>query len=179
MMHSYYTAATPTIRVGAEEGPITIPFSAVAAYHGHGAMAMLAIIFQGLRGALPLLEKDGQAVPRRELSIICGHPGPGVRDAIEFITRAKTREAFTLDTSLPLSRLSPAGNIAYAFILQRGEQQVTAALKEGVLPKRFFELFGQTEPAAIAEHAQLRHHIAATVLAQAPEEIFDFTLATR
>ena len=46
--------AGSVLRVQGEEGPIPIPFDAVMAYHGHGALAMLALVFQGLRGALAL-----------------------------------------------------------------------------------------------------------------------------
>ena len=162
------------LRVQGEHGPILIPFEAVMAYHGHGALAMLAPIFQGLRGALARLETDGVPVPRGELSVVSGHPGPGVRDAFEFATRAVTRGCYRIDLSLPEARYSQAADKSYSFWLTRGERRVQAVLREGVLPPAFFALLGNPAPEARREHARLRARIAETVLGQAPEALFVF-----
>lgn len=162
------------LRVQGEHGPILIPFEAVMAYHGHGALAMLALIFQGLRGALARLETDGAPIPRGELSVVSGHPGPGVRDAIEFATRAVTRGCYQVDLSLPEARYSQAADKSYSFWLTRGQRRVQAVLREGVLPPEFFALLGDPAPAAQREHARLRARIAERVLGQAPEELFVF-----
>lgn len=174
MPHHYLTAKDPRLTIAGEEGPIVIPFSAVAAYHGHGALAMLAIMYQGLRGALPLLALDGKPVARNELSVVSGHPGPGVRDAFEFVTRACTRGEYVVDQSLPFSRYSRGADKAYGFILCRGTAQIQAALREGILPTRFFELLGNADLQARQEHAALRHRIAEQVLQKAPESLFTF-----
>ena len=116
------------LRVQGEHGPIPVPFEAVMAYHGHGALAMLALIFQGLRGALARLETDGAPIPRGELSVVSGHPGPGVRDAIEFATRAVTRGCYQVDLSLPEARYSQAADKSYSFWLTRGQRRVQACL---------------------------------------------------
>lgn len=177
MTHSYLISATPSLSVTAEEGVITIPFSAVAAYHGHGALAMLAIMYQGLRGALPLLETEGQPVARKNITIISGHPGPGVRDAFEFVTRAVTRGVYTVDTELPFSRFSRGADRAYGFIAQHGAIQVTAKLKADVLPDQFFALLGNPDPEAMRAHSALRHQIAEAVLAKNSEDIFEFVVS--
>lgn len=162
------------LRVQGEHGPIPVPFEAVMAYHGHGALAMLALIFQGLRGALARLETDGAPIPRGELSVVSGHPGPGVRDAIEFTTRAVTRGCYQVDLSLPEARYSQAADKSYSFWLTRGQRRVQAVLREGVLPPEFFALLGDPAPAAQREHARLRSRIAERVLGQAPEALFVF-----
>lgn len=166
--------AGSVLRVQGEEGPILIPFDAVMAYHGHGALAMLALVFQGLRGALTRLEAGGDPVPRSELSVVSGHPGPGVRDAFEFVTRAVTRGCYRVDLSLPEARYSAAADKSYSFWLRRGDRAVQAVLREGVLPPEFFALLGNPAPEAQREHAALRARIAERVLAQAPEALFVF-----
>lgn len=162
------------LRVQGEHGPILIPFEAVMAYHGHGALAMLALIFQGLRGALARLEADDAPIPRGELSVVSGHPGPGVRDAIEFATRAVTRGCYQVDLSLPEARYSQAADKSYSFWLTRGQRRVQAVLREGVLPPEFFALLGDPALQAQREHARLRARIAERVLGQAPEALFVF-----
>ncbi len=162
------------IYLAAEEGVITFDFSALKTYHGHGALAMLAITYQGLAGALSLLDTDGQPILRSKLSVVSGHAGPGVRDAFEFVTRAVTRGDYVIDESLPWARYSPDNKRSYSFELTYGVQRVRAILRSHVLPPRFFELFGQTEPAQQQEAALLRRQIAKTVLCQQPDELFDF-----
>lgn len=167
------------LRIAAEEGAFEIPFSAVQAYHGHAALAMLALIYQGLRGALARLEIDGHAVPRGELSVVSGHPGPGVRDAFECVTRAVSRGCYHVDRTLPGARYGHAGDKSYSFVLQRDARQVHAVLRAGVLPERFFELLGDPDPQARREHALLRRGIAAEVLEREPEGLFEFSLRER
>ncbi len=162
------------LSVQGEQGEIRIPFDAVMAYHGHGALAMLALIFQGLRGALARLEDGGAPVARGELSVISGHPGPGVRDAFEFVTRAVTRGCYRVDLALPEARYSAAADKSYSFWLLRGERGVQAVLREGVLPPEFFALLGNPAPEAQREHAVLRARIAQRVLGEAPEALFVF-----
>jgi hypothetical protein len=163
----------PAITVMAEEEPLAIGFEAVALYHGQAALAMLAVTFQGLRLTLPLLSPD--APPQRStLSVISGHPGAGVRDAFEFVTRALTRGAYRVDRNLPDARLNPHAQISYSFSITAGAQTVQAALKPGVLPERFFELIaiGDTSAALRAEFSLLKRRIAAEVLAAEPQSLF-------
>lgn len=173
-MNTPLTYANTGLHVQAEQGPLHISFHEVQTYHGHGALAMLALIFQGLRGALTRLEVGNAPVPRTELRVVSGHPGPGVRDAIEFVTRAVTRGCYTVDLSLPDARYSKGADKSYSFHLHRGERSVKAVLREGVLPPAFFETLGDPDPAAQREHAELRSRIAERVLGEAPEMLFYF-----
>lgn len=165
------------LHVQAEEGPLRIGFDAVLAYHGHGALAMLALMFQGLRGALARLQENGQAVPRAELQVTSGHPGPGVRDAFEFVTRAVTRGCYEVDTSLPEARYSQTNDKSYSFYLSRGQRRVHSVLRAGVLPPEFFALLGDATPQGRQRHAELRSEIARRVLRQEPDALFDFRSA--
>lgn len=176
MNHQKNTEEFPDVvlQIAGEEGVIDIPFSAVAAYHGHAALAMLALIYQGLRGALAQLEQDGQPVPRKELDVISGHPGPGVRDAFEFVTRAVTRQCYVVDTSLPCARYSRNKDKSYSFWLRRKSTQVQGILKEGVLPDRFFELLGSQDQQTRQEFSALRRQIADAVLQKTPQQLFDY-----
>ncbi|WP_454690612.1 hypothetical protein [Achromobacter aloeverae] len=163
------------LRIAAEEGPLEITYESVQAYHGHGALAMLALVFQGLRGALPLLEENGQPVPRTALAVTSGHPGPGVRDAIEFVTRAVTRGCYTVDTSLPEARYSANRDKSYSFRLRRDAWEARAVLRDGVLPPEFFALLGAPGAQARQVHAALRRRIAGEVLLRPPQELFLFS----
>ncbi|WP_341666733.1 hypothetical protein [Alcaligenes sp. SDU_A2] len=169
-----HPSPNPELCILAEEGPLNIPFAAVQAYHGHGALAMLALTFQGLRGALVRLQNDGNPLPRSALSVISGHPGPGVRDAIECVTRAVTRGCYMVDRDLPAARYNKAADRSYSFQLRDATRSVHAILRPGVLPPEFFDLLGDPAPAAQQRHAELRRQIAAQVLAQTPESLYDY-----
>ncbi|MBK5959455.1 hypothetical protein CCR97_14740 [Rhodoplanes elegans] len=165
----------PTLTVEGEEDLVAISFDAVAAYHGQAALAMLAVTFQALRVMLPALSP--QRPPRRaDLTVVSGHPGPGVRDAFEFVTRAVTRGVYTVDRSLPEARLCPGLDASYSWRVSMDGRTVGTALRPGVLPDRFFALVaggaGKSE-AERAEFSALRRRIAAEVLTVAPEKLFD------
>ncbi|RVT90040.1 hypothetical protein EOD42_24130 [Rhodovarius crocodyli] len=160
-----------------EGKPLLLPYRAAAAYHGHSALAMLALTFQGLRGALTRLS-PAAPVDRAALTVTSGHPGPGVRDAIEFVTRAVTRGAYTVDRSLPEARVNPHAAISYSFRLHWQDRTLVAALREGVLPDRFYALVAmpkdQHSPATLAEADALKSSIAERVLLEEPESLYAY-----
>lgn len=171
--------ADPTIAIMGEEELIEIPFSAVAAFHGQAALAMLAVTFQAIRLAIGMLSPD-RAPLRSEISVVSGHPGPGVRDAFEFVTRAVTRGVYRVDRSLQQARLAPGADISYSFRIAIDGRDADVALRQDALPARFFALnFMQSRTAADdIELSRLKRSIAAGVLAISPERLFDVRLGT-
>lgn len=163
----------PTITVMAEEEPIEISFPMVAAYHGQSALAMAAMVFQAMRAAFALLSPD-RPPARRDISIVSGHPGPGVRDAFEAVTRAVTRGAYTVDRSLPEARLVPGHDISYSFRMTVGERTAEVALLPEALPRRFFELVFSKSRTTEQERelSALKRSIAEEVLAKEPGTLF-------
>jgi hypothetical protein len=171
-------AASPTITVMGEEDPIEINFGAVAAYHGQGALAMLAITFRALELALKTLSPDRPA-KRSDITILSGHPGPGVRDCFEFVTRAVTRGVYTVDRSLPKARLAPPpADLSYSFRVTIGGRAAEIAVLPGALPARFFALtFNPNRTAEEdAEARALRKAIAVDVLAASAEKLFELDI---
>ncbi|WP_454632591.1 hypothetical protein [Bradyrhizobium cenepequi] len=163
----------PTITIMAEEAPIDIGFPMVAAYHGQTALAIAAVTFQAMGAAFAALSPD-RLPARRDIAIVSGHPGPGVRDSFEAVTRASTRGVYTIDRSLPEARLAPGHDISYSFRITLGRQTAEVALRTGVLPDRFFALVftRPRDPAQERELSQLKRTIAANVLAASPDDLF-------
>jgi len=166
----------PVIVVKGEEDDIEIGFDAVAAYHGQAALAMLAVTFQALRLALGRLSPSSPPM-RSAISVVSGHPGPGVRDAFEFITRAVTRNAYVVDRSLAEGRLVPGANISYSFRITVADRTAILSLKPDALPQRFFAL--NFTPSRSHEQERelsgLKRSIAADVLAKPAESLFTVT----
>lgn len=169
--------ANPVITIMGEEEPIEIPFSAVAAFHGQAALAMLAVTFQAIGLALRTLSPD-RLPSRNEISVVSGHPGPGVRDSFEFVTRALTRGAYRVDRSLPEARLVAGSDISYSFRVTLNERTVEVALRRSALPERFFSL--NFKPSRTSEDeielSRLKRSIAGDVLAAHPDDLFDIRL---
>lgn len=157
----------------AEEAPVEIGFPMVAAYHGQSALAMAAIVFQAQRAAFAVLSPENTPA-RRDISIVSGHPGPGVRDAFEFVTRAVTRGAYSVDRALPEARFVPGHDISYSFRITLGERTAEMALLPGVLPQRFFELVFAKDRTTAQERelSALKRSIAEDVLAKDPGALF-------
>lgn len=157
----------------AEEEPIEIGFPMVAAYHGQSALAMAAIVFQAQRAAIALLSPE--AIPARgDISIVSGHPGPGVRDAFEVVTRAVSRGAYAVDRARPEARFVAGQDISYSFRMTIGARTAEIALLDGVLPERFFELvFAKSRtPVQERELSALKRSIAEEVLTKNPSTLF-------
>ena len=163
----------PTIKIMAEEEPIDIGFPMIAAYHGQAALAMAAVTFQAMRAAFAALS-PGKPPARRDIAIISGHPGPGVRDSFEAVTRALTRGAYTIDRSLPEARLVPGHDISYSFRITLGGRTAEIALRPDALPERFFTLNFTMQRSPEQEHelSQLKRSIAAQVLAASSDDLF-------
>ncbi len=165
--------SSPTIAVMGEEDPIEITVEAVSAKHGQGALAMLAVTFRAIEVALTALSPDRPA-KRSEITVVSGHPGPGVRDSFEFVTRAVTRGVYTVDRSLPGARLMPTADLSYSFQVMLGGKTAEIAVLPDVLPARFFALTFNPKRTSEedAEARRLRKSIAVDVLAASPEKLF-------
>jgi hypothetical protein len=170
-------AALPTITVMGEEDPIEIAFEAVAAYHGQGALAMLAVTFRAIEVGLKALSPDRPA-KRSDITVVSGHPGPGVRDSFEFVTRAVTRGVYTVNRSLPDARLMPTADLSYSFHLMLGGKTAEIAVRTDALPARFFALTFNPHrtPEEDAEARRLRKSIAVDVLAASPDKLFELSV---
>lgn len=131
---------TQKIVVKDRQDTIEIGFDDVEKYHGWGSIAGAAVAFKALQAAFTELFPD-QPAPREEIAITSGHPGPGVRDAIEMVTRAVTRGAYTVDTTRPQARWNPYRALSFSFIVAAADgRRAEVVLREGVLPARFFDL---------------------------------------
>lgn len=129
-----------TIAIKDHQDIIEIGFDDVVKYHGYGSVTGAAVAFKALQAAFTEIFPDEPA-PREKLSIVSGHPGPGVRDAVEMVTRAVTRGAYTVNTALPQARWNPYREISFSFVVTVADgRRAEVAFREGVLPARFFDL---------------------------------------
>jgi hypothetical protein len=171
-----------TVLVQDNQDIFEISFSDVEKYHGLSNIAGAAVGFKALQAAFEAL-LPGQPAPREEITIKTGHPGSGVRDAIEMVTRATTRGVYTVDKTLPKARLNPHRQLSFSFIVSLRDREAEAVLKEGILPARFFDLMEIVTKLdtgkELAELNQLKRSLAKEIVGRSSAELFVVTTDSR
>lgn len=161
---------------------LEIAFADVHKFHGPGSLAGAAVGFKALQAALGALCPH-EPPEREELSILTGHPGPGVRDAFEMVTRAVSRGAYKVDISLPNARWNPYRELSFTFVVETADGRMAeAALREGLLPHRFFELLEAVRRPDVGEEEKgelraLKKSIAAQLTPQSASALFTVELS--
>ena len=69
---------------------LDIPFHACVLYHGKDSIGGLSLGYRLMYWALNYLSEDGEIPRREDISFKTAFPGPGLRDAVEMISRAVT-----------------------------------------------------------------------------------------
>jgi hypothetical protein len=156
-----------------------ITFDDIRKYHGLANIAGAAIGFKAIQAAASILTPDAP-LPREPLSILTGHPGPGVKDAIEFLTRAPTQGAYFVDRNIADARWNPYANLSFGFFITLEEQTAAVYLKDKVLPDRFFELMKEasqtTAPEVHAALDALKQELSEELVGQTSQQLFDIQL---
>lgn len=70
---------------------LDIPFHACVLYHGKDSIGGLSLGYRLMYWALNYLSEDGEIPRREDISFKTAFPGPGLRDAVEMISRAVTK----------------------------------------------------------------------------------------
>jgi len=103
-----------------------------------------------------------------------------VIDAVELVTRAKTRGALTLEQSWLAGKPGPAtpdGRGKYYFELSIDDNQLGFELQSGLIPTEFIELINKLHAQTITEAEQqrlrqIKEYLASTILAAPFTDLF-------
>ncbi len=121
----------------ADEGRVfVISEDMVRAYHGGTAVFGLTVAFRMLQKAAELFSTDDEVWDRSDLYIVSAHPGPGVRDAIECVTRVVSRGRFEVTDSHQMCH----ADMRFEWRVRYGRQTLSIGLKEAYIPNRLLEL---------------------------------------
>ena len=163
------------IRINDDGRPVVLDYESFLAYHGGGALAGAAIGFRAMDCAGSALSRAA-LWDRQNLSVTTRHDGPGVRDAIEFVTRCVTRGRFRVE-----ERADPdspcASHRAFQFTVSDGRRQVQIALRSAVLAEEFFDAVARSTQSQGSDQVRdeltaLKKAAAATVIAIPVAELF-------
>ncbi len=164
-----------SIQILAHGRPLRLHYDALLEYHGGGALAGLAIGFRAMQYAGEVLSTV-RTWDRKDLAVVSWHSGPGVRDAIEFVTRAITRRRFELRETDGAKNCAAAG--AFRFEVGDGRRAVQVQLREGLVPTEFFALAENQNRSAHeeAELARLKTDVATAVMQQPWQALFEIAV---
>lgn len=131
---------------------LRLDYAQLLAYHGGGAVAGAALGFRALQCAAAALTQDA-IWDRVGLSINTAHHGPGIIDAIEFVTRCITRGGFSRMANDATD--NPCGSSSsFRFRFIQGQCEVWVNLRDGVIPDGFFTAVKQRGAQPDSEQAR-------------------------
>jgi hypothetical protein len=157
----------------ADEGKILqLNYSGLLEYHGGSAVFGATVGFRALQVAGQELSSS-EIWDRKNITVQSEHPGPGVRDAIEFVTRCVTRGGFQAST-----RTECNSGMKFVWTVTVEKQSVTVRLRDGFLPQRFFELLNlinndSENPAYRNEFDALKLQLSQSLWNQPLNELFE------
>ncbi|MES9972340.1 MAG: hypothetical protein ABW092_20095 [Candidatus Thiodiazotropha sp.] len=106
-------------------------------FHQGNAYWGCALAFRMLQFAEKLLSRE-KTWERHELSIESGHPGPGVRDTIEYVTGCVSGGRYRLTCSTTEARC--VSDMAYSWRISDAHQSLLLELADGIVSEEFLGL---------------------------------------
>lgn len=169
------------LRVSDRGVVLEIGFRDLVKYHGRFYIGGVALAFKLMQLAFQELVPGG--VPDRELigfATGLGLNGPGVIDAVEMATRAKTRGRLATTIAALDEKPGPEapdGAGRYYFEFTYGPKTIGLGVKPKLIPEEFMALSRKVHAQTISEAEKARlqevkEELAAALLAAAPEELF-------
>jgi hypothetical protein len=166
------TSTTGSIEVTDQGTLLQFSFDDLLRYAGPGSPAGVAVAYQAMRLAFPLLAPA--PLDRREVTIETAFRGPGARDGFELVTRGLTDGRYVVTATLEHSE---RGNTLAQFVfrfLYRG-QACTLLVRPGMVTDEFIAMARKPDRSAEDERyfSALKQTHADLVLANQPEDVFE------
>jgi len=102
-----------------------------------------AVGFRAMQVAAKALSKD-DLWSRDNLYIVTGHPGPGVKDTIDYVTGAASRDRYTTILA-DGCEMKCNSKMKYEWWVSDGERTANINLRQDFVPREFYELSDRLE----------------------------------
>ncbi len=145
---------------------IDVSFDGCIMYHGVDSIGGLALGFRLMKWAIEKLSPE-KAPERSTIRFATAFPGPGLRDAVEMVSRAVTRGAYTVLTEAP--DIAPEGVYGHMYFeISVGEKTLKVCLAPGVFSEEFISVGraykrGETTPELLTRWKELKEDLARSV----------------
>ncbi len=148
-------------------------------FHQGGAIWGATVAFRAMQRMGDYFSKVA-VWDRRSLTVTSGHPGPGVRDAVEYVTRCVSRGRYRL--TQPELDGQCHKDLQFTWWVDDGARTVRVAVREGFIPKGFFVLVDRlsTPRERPGDQLRLRHmkaDLTRRLWAESFDHLFDVTEA--
>jgi hypothetical protein len=156
-----------------------LDYDGLLRFHQGGAIWGATVAFRALQRAASFL-----SVPslwdRRSLMATSAHPGPGVRDAFEYVTRCVSRGRYRL--THPQQEGQCHKDMKFAWWIDDGTRTVSVSLRDGLVPADFFVLVDRIEtpteqPGDQEQLEQLKAELMKQVLVESLDDLFHVTVS--
>lgn len=158
-----------------------VTYEDMVCYHGREFIGGVAMGYKLLELAASLIG-DGVIV-RKDFSMTSAVMGPGIIDAVELATRARSRGVLHVDERLAqqVDAVDAADGQGgkYYFEIFRQDRRMRVWLREGLVPEEFLILARKTHDKSISEKElerlqELKEEIAFFLMRKSGEEIFRY-----
>ncbi|HNP27598.1 MAG TPA: hypothetical protein PKK23_01045 [Nitrospirales bacterium] len=127
-----------------EDGQLQrLTYAGLPTFHRGNAVWEACVGYRAMQATGWALSHE-QLWDRKGLFVVSAHPGPGVRDAIEFVTRCVSRKRFQL-----LDPHQPAvcnQHMQFRWWVTHYDRTVDVEFKNGFVPAQFFDLLERVGP---------------------------------
>lgn len=127
-----------SIQIAQEGAVLSLDYSGARNSHGGDSWWGVAVAYRAMQVAADMLS-TAELWDRDELSVVSGHPGPGVRDAIDYVTRCVARNRYSLFEEMTGATNCRRG-MTYEWWLCNGKMAVAVSLQVDFIPAQFYDL---------------------------------------
>ncbi len=127
-----------TIKI-ADHGEIQLlSYAELLDYHNGDSIWGLSVAFRALQLAASLFSRES-LWDRKDLFVVSGHPGPGVCDAIEYVTHCISHNRFRLAEEIT-HEVKCTSTMKYEWKISYDIHSHVITLRDDFVPNEFYEL---------------------------------------
>jgi hypothetical protein len=132
-----------TIRIKDKGEVLELDYDGAVCQHPGSLWWGTAVGFRAMQAAAKALSKDG-LWSRDNLYIVTGHPGPGVKDTIDYITGTASRDRYKTILAEGCE-MKCNSKMKYEWWVSDGEKTANVNLRPDFVPREFYELSDRLE----------------------------------
>jgi len=132
-----------TIRIKDQGEVLELDYDGAVCQHPGSLWWGTAVGFRAMQVAAQALSQD-DLWDREKLYIVSGHPGPGVRDTIDYITGAASRDRYNVIVAEGCG-MQCNSKMKYEWWVSDGEKTANINLRPDFVPREFYDLTDRLE----------------------------------
>jgi hypothetical protein len=132
-----------TIRIKDQGEVLELDYDGAVCQHPGSLWWGTAVGFRAMQVAAQALSQD-DLWDREKLYIVSGHPGPGVKDTIDYITGAASRDRYNVVVAEGCG-MQCNSKMKYEWWVSDGERTANINLRPDFVPREFYDLTDRLE----------------------------------